>query len=122
MCLLYYSLTGCKPFVGDHIEERICKATYNDTKLVISNTSNGAQDMIKKLLTVDFNIRLDFDKILRHIWFEKDMLMKQKVNDLIAEYSRVLKSNKIPTYNKENITKKLRFCPCFSPTSSSDQV
>lgn len=67
-------------------------------------------------------MRFDFDKILKHIWFEKDILMKQKVNNLIAEFSHVSKSNEISTYNKENVTKKLRFCPCFSPASSSDKV
>lgn len=67
-------------------------------------------------------MRFDFDKILKHIWFEKDILMKQKVNNLIAEFSHFSKSNEISIYNKENVTKKLRFCPCFSPASSSDKV
>lgn len=115
-----FSLTGSKPFDGDHIEERIFKGTYNAFKLVRSNTSSCAQDIIKQLLRVDFNIRFDFDKILKHIWFEKDVLMKQKVNDLIVEFSHILKSNEIPTYNKENVNKKIRICQCFSTVSSSD--
>lgn len=79
--------------------------------------------MIKQLLTVDFKKRFNFDEILKHIWFEKDILMKQKVNDLIAEFSNILKSNNLqlmPSYNKENIAKKIRFCECFSHTSTSD--
>jgi hypothetical protein len=67
-------------------------------------------------------MRFDFDRILKHIWFDKDVLMKQKVNDLIAEFSHILKSNEIPNYNKENVFKKLRICPCLSPMSDSDQA
>lgn len=80
------------------------------------------QDVIKQLLTVDYKKRFNFDELLKHIWFEKDILMKQKVNDLIAEFDNILKSNLqlVPSYNKENIAKKIRFCDCFSHASTSD--
>jgi len=78
------------------------------------NTSDGAQDIIKQLLTVDYNIRFDFDKILKHIWFEKDMLMKEKVGNLIAEFSNNLKSSNNFSSNKENVTKKIKFCSCIT--------
>lgn len=73
--------------------------------------------MIKQLLKVDCNMRFDFDKVLKHSWYEKDILMKQKVNDLISESSNNLKLSHIP-YNKENVTKKIRFCPCLHITTS----
>lgn len=75
--------------------------------------------MIRQLLTVDFNTRFDFDKVLKHVWFEKDILMKQKVNDLISEFSNSIKS-KNPSFNKENVTKKIRFCPCFTQATTSN--
>lgn len=74
--------------------------------------------MIKQLLKVDYNMRFDFDKVLKHIWYEKDVLMKQKVNDLISESSNNLKLSQIP-YNKENVTKKIRFCSCLCATTSN---
>lgn len=112
-----YSLSGKKPFVGNRIEEKICKGTYQLTKPLFSNISNGAQDMVKQLLKVDYSLRFDFDKVLKHIWFEKDVLMKQKVNDLISESSNNSRLSHIP-YNKENVTKKIRFCPCLRAVSS----
>lgn len=76
--------------------------------------------MIKQLLTVDYNMRFDFDKVLRHVWFEKDVLMKQKVNDLIANFSNTLRSSNMFFHNKENVTKKIRFCPCLTKATNSD--
>lgn len=123
MLYIYFcSLSGYKPFVGDRIEEQICKGLYHLTKPLFSYVSNSAQDVIKQLLIVDYNMRSDFDKILKHIWFEKDVLMKQKVNDLITEYSNNLKSSAIDFVpnNKENVIKKIRFCPCLTHTTTSD--
>ncbi|XP_060875679.1 serine/threonine-protein kinase Chk2-like isoform X2 [Metopolophium dirhodum] len=118
--ILYECLSGYKPFAGDHIEEKICKGVYNITKLKLFNTSNGAQDIIKQLLTVDYNMRFDFDKILKHIWFEKDMLMKEKVGNLIAEFSNGLKPSNKFTANKENVTKKIKFCSCLTQDTCSE--
>lgn len=114
-----YSLSGTKPFVGDHIEEKICKGSYNITNLLFSNISNGAQDVIKQLLIVDLIKRLDFDKVLKHSWFEKDTLMKQKVNNLIVDFSNNLKSSNMP-FSEENVTKKIKLCPCLTRGTCSD--
>lgn len=76
--------------------------------------------MVKQLLTIDYNIRFDFDKVLRHIWFEKDILMKQKVNDLIVDFSNILRSCNMFHHNKENVTKKIRFCPCLTKVINCD--
>lgn len=115
-----YSLCDYKPFLGDNMEEKICKGSYDTTNISFSNISNGAQDMVKHLLTVDYNMRFDFDKVLRHVWFDKDILMKQKVNDLMADFSKILKSSNMFHYNKENLTKKVRFCPCLTQATTSD--
>ncbi|VVC26639.1 Hypothetical protein CINCED_3A013524 [Cinara cedri] len=112
--ILFECLSGFKPFVGDNIEAKISKGSYN-----ITNISNGAQDIIKQLLIVDFIKRFDFDKVLKHSWFEKDILMKQKVNNLIAEFSNDLNSSNMP-FSKENVTKKIRFCPCLTNGTTSD--
>lgn len=85
------------------------------------NTSNGAQDIIKLLLTIDYNMRFDFDKILKHIWFEKDMFMKEKVNDLIVAFSNSLKPSNKFLSNKENVTKKIKFCSCLTQDSSESE-
>jgi len=78
--------------------------------------------MIKQLLVVDYNMRSDLDKVLKHIWFEKDILMKQKVNDLITAFSNNLKSNTINIipHKNENITKKIKFCSCLIHVTASD--
>lgn len=76
--------------------------------------------MVKKLLTVDYNMRFDFDQVLKHVWFEKDLLMKQKVNDLIVNFSNILRSSNIFHHNKENVAKKIRLCPCLTKTTNSD--
>lgn len=109
-------MSGYKPFVGDHIEDKICKglnSTSKTTKNLFSNISNNAQDMIGQLLLVDCIMRFDFDKILKHIWFEKDILMKQKVNDIITEVPNIFQLSNIPSSNKENV-KKIKFCPCLT--------
>lgn len=76
--------------------------------------------MIKQLLTIDFNIRYDFDKILQHIWFEKDMFMKQNVHSFINEFSNITPSS-VSSYD-ENSTKKIKFCSCLTHVSSSYSV
>jgi len=84
------------------------------------DTSNGAQDMIKQLLTIDYDMRFDFDKILKHVWFEKDMLMKEKVGNLIAEFSNTLKPRNKFLSNKENVTKRIKFCSCITQDTCSE--
>jgi len=86
------------------------------------NTSNGARDMIEQLLTIDCNRRLDFDKILKHIWFEKDMLMKEKVAKLIAEFSNSLKPSNKFSPDKENVSKKIKFCSCLTQDTCSEST
>lgn len=113
----FHSLSGYKPFVGDHIEDKICKGingTTKSTKHLFSNISNNAQDIIVQLLEVDYIVRFDFDKVLKHFWFEKDILMKQKVHDIITEVPKILQLNIIPSSNKENVNKKIKFCPCLT--------
>lgn len=114
-------MSGQKPFIGDNIEHKICRGKFKITKNLFPNISNSARDMIIQLLTIDYNMRFDLDQVLKHIWFEKDILMKQKVNDLITEFSIISKSNNLlPSTNKENVSKKTRFCPCIPTTCSSD--
>lgn len=90
------------------------------TNSYFSNISQEAKDLIKHLLTVDYNMRFDFDKVLKHIWFDKDTIMKQNVKNLISKVSINLTSNNLPLYNKENNTKKIKFCSCITHASTSD--
>lgn len=117
-----YSLSGYKPFVGDHIEEKIIKGVYNLSKLKLFNTSNVAQDIIKQLLTIDYDTRFDFDKILKHIWFEKDLLMKEKVGNLMAQFSNSSMPSHKFSSNKENVAKKIKFCSCLAQDTCSESV
>lgn len=78
--------------------------------------SKSAQDIIKQLLTIDFNIRYDFDKTLKHIWFEKDIFMKQNVHSFINEFSNITPSS---LSHDENCTKKIKFCSCLTHDSGS---
>lgn len=106
-----FSLIGCMPFSGENVEEKICKGVYSTW--LFYNISNEAQNLIKQLLTVDCSLRFDFDKILKHFWFEKDVLMKQKVNSLICKVPNGITSSIIPFSMKENNIKRFRFCPCL---------
>lgn len=103
--------------MGDNIGYKICKGIYKINKSLFPNISHIAQDMIKQLLTVDYKVRFGLDQILKHLWFEKDILMKQKVNDFITEFTNDSIQSSLP-YNKENNVKKFRYCSSTHATTS----
>lgn len=99
------------PFSGEKLEEKICKGVYNT--LLLSSISYEAQNLIRRLLTMDCSLRFDFDKVLKNIWFEKDALMKKKVDELISQVPNYPSSSIIPSNEKENNVKRFRLCPCI---------
>ncbi|XP_050428380.1 probable myosin light chain kinase DDB_G0292624 [Adelges cooleyi] len=117
--ILYECLTGIKPFTGESLELKIRHGAYEMTKSLFLNTSSGAKDLIKKLIMVDYSVRFNFDQVIDHAWFDKDIKMKRIVSNLISEYTVVNKVAKKQLNEKENMTKKLRFCSCVTHTTSS---
>ncbi|XP_050535337.1 serine/threonine-protein kinase Chk2-like isoform X2 [Daktulosphaira vitifoliae] len=114
--ILYECLAGYKPFSGNNLDAKIQKGSYD---LSVLNVSNGVKDLVKKLIMVDYTIRFNFDQVLDHAWFDKDVLMKRNVSDLIAQFSTSMKTSNKQIKEKENSTKKTRFCPCLMHTTSS---
>lgn len=68
--LCYEFLTGKPPFESDSYDDtyiRISKALFTIPEYV----SNEAKDLIKKLLVVDPNKRLELPEVLKHPWIQK---------------------------------------------------
>lgn len=98
------------------MEIKIQRGSYD---LSVLNVSNGVKDLLKKLLMVDYTIRFNFDQVIDHAWFDKDVVMKRNVSNLIAQFNAGTKSTNKQEKQKENSTKKTRICSCLMHTNSS---
>ncbi|KAI4890034.1 hypothetical protein NFI96_005355 [Prochilodus magdalenae] len=85
--LLYTMLTGFTPFAngpGDTPEEilaRIGSGKFSLTGGYWNSVSNGAKDLVSKMLHVDPHQRLTASQVLRHPWIvHKDQLPKFQLN------------------------------------------
>jgi len=71
--LLYVILSGCSPFSADEEEailELVAKAKYEFHEAEWSSISDGAKDLISKLLVVDPLQRLTMQQLLDHSWLK----------------------------------------------------
>lgn len=70
--LCYEFLTGSPPFISSNYDEtyiRISRAQFNIPDYV----SEEAKDLIKKLLVVNPNNRLDLKEVVKHSWIVKHL-------------------------------------------------
>jgi len=71
--ILYMLVSGVPPFWGRsdaEIRQRIAKGTYVFPKRQFQHVSAGAVDLIRNLLCVDVNARLDASSALQHPWLK----------------------------------------------------
>lgn len=71
--LLFFSLAGYPPFHADNdgmLRYRIKNAVYNFNQNCWQEVSEGAKDMIRKLLVSNPAERLDIEEALRHPWLQ----------------------------------------------------
>ncbi|XP_044728383.1 ovarian-specific serine/threonine-protein kinase Lok [Chrysoperla carnea] len=85
--ILYVTLSGHLPFSQDDpkltLAEQITKGIYTFPYSCFKNVSNTAIDLIKKILVVDPTKRLTVEEILKHPWFNDEILLS-KVSRLIG--------------------------------------
>ena len=71
-CILYEMLSGQHPFESDTSDEElyamITRADYDLTRHPWDEISEGAKDLVRKLLTVDPVARLSCSEALKHPW------------------------------------------------------
>jgi calcium-dependent protein kinase len=72
--ILYILLSGKPPFDGPNdqaICEEVKKGKFSMSEPLWDNISNDAKDLVKQMLTYDFNKRCTAKQALQHKWFEK---------------------------------------------------
>ena len=102
--ILYMMLCGEAPFKGDTDEEiysSIRRGIINFNQEEWDYISNDAKDLIKKLLTIDFNQRISAKEALNHSWIVKMKNERQKLDTNI-----LIKA--IENIRKYSATKKLQ--------------
>lgn len=90
--LFLLSLCGFPPFYDDNNEElfdTIKKGEFDFPEPYWDDISDSAKDLIKKLLEVDINKRLDADGIMKHPWIdaEQSKVELPQVTEKIREYN-----------------------------------
>ena len=84
---LFAMVFGYLPFDDPVTKELYRKITRGEYQIP-SHASDGAQDLIRRLLTVDAALRIDIAGIRKHPWFSlwsKKVVADQKVLDLAVE-------------------------------------
>lgn len=72
--ILYILLTGSPPFGGNSRQEiirNVSKGKYSMKRPEFDNASSNSKDLIKKMLTFDFNSRITATEALEHPWFKE---------------------------------------------------
>jgi calcium-dependent protein kinase len=73
--IMYILLSGIPPFNGsddEKIMNAVRKGKYETDISEFSTVSNGAKDLLSKLLQVNPNDRITAEKALNHEWFQKN--------------------------------------------------
>ena len=71
--ILYISLSGRMPFddlKSESLISQISNGSYSLSSSIFPKTDENALDLIKKMLTVNPEERIQLDEILEHSWFE----------------------------------------------------
>ena len=84
---LYICLAGYPPFDHDdrQLESQIRHGLYDLAGVYWSHVSEGAKDVVRRLLCVDPEKRASIDDILAHEWIRDDEAMKEKVRRLMQQ-------------------------------------
>jgi calcium-dependent protein kinase len=81
--IMYILLSGEMPFQGKSDDETINSIESGEVKFkssVFNNVSAEAKDLIKQLLTFDYNKRIDANHALKHKWFKIKLLQEKEVD------------------------------------------
>ena len=84
--IMYILLSARPPFGGqddEEIMERVSTGEYDLESPPFNKLSSNALDLIKKLLTMDYNERISAEQALNHPWFKanKSQELFNKIND-----------------------------------------
>jgi len=84
--IMYILLSGSPPFGGkddDEIMKRVAIGKYDLESPPFNKLSKNALDLIKKLLTMDINKRINAEQALNHPWFKenKSQELYNKINN-----------------------------------------
>ena len=84
--IMYILLSARPPFGGqddEEIMERVSTGEYDLESPPFNKLSSNALDLIKKLLTMDYNERISAEQALNHLWFKanKSQELFNKIND-----------------------------------------
>ena len=104
--IMYILLTGRAPFDGEDdnaIIQNIKKGIYDTTSEPFPQLSQEAQDLIKKLLTMDPKKRINAAEALNHKWFQSAKFKdKDKVNIISPKLAKKLIEN-LKNYHSNNM-------------------
>ena len=104
--IMYILLTGRPPFNGSSEEEimkKIKVGNFDMTKYPWGIISKEAKDLIKKLLQIDPNKRINSQSALNHEWFQTDKVKEvQNINTLKTKSLNKLLNN-LTKYRSDNI-------------------
>ena len=102
---LYYMLCGSQPFKAyslKEMEKKVLKGEYEEIK----NVSNEANDLIKKMLEIDPDVRIKLNDVLNHPWLKNEDVENRKKLKLFTDNEKILLSKYDVNYlssNKEEL-------------------
>ncbi|CAG9856577.1 unnamed protein product [Phyllotreta striolata] len=109
--ILFYMLGKELPFVckekNGELEQMILKGKYSMNSVRWRETSAYARDLVKRMLTVDPENRINLDEVLKHFWLSKDLKMQLGVKALYETILEEMEDNAF-TYNLEPPLKQIR--------------
>ena len=103
--ILYILLSGKPPFNGDDDNEVMANVTTGQYDLhcaPFNRISNSAKDLIKKLLIMDKDKRINAQEALNHIWF-KEKKAKELYNQIKDENIIKKLLNNLKKYKRESV-------------------
>ena len=96
--IMYILLSTIPPFGGNDDEEimrNVAKGKYDLSSPPFNKLSSSCLDLIRKLLTMDINKRINAEQALNHPWFKmnksQELFNKIKDNNIIRELIANLK-------------------------------
>ncbi len=99
--IMYILLSTIPPFGGNDDEEimrNVAKGKYDLSSPPFNKLSSSCLDLIRKLLTMDINKRINAEQALNHPWFKmnksQELFNKIKDNNIIRELIENLKKYK----------------------------
>ena len=103
--ILYILLSGKPPFTGDDDNEVMANVTTGNYDLhcaPFNRISKSAKDLIKKLLIMDKDKRINAQEALNHVWF-KEKKAKELYNQIKDENIIKKLLNNLKQYKRESV-------------------